>query len=149
MKNDKILSGLIAGIMGAIVQTIVTYLLHQMHLSNIHYLQLAGDLFLHAEDAKGFSGFLVGLFADLTIGSIWGIIFAIMYPYLKMDNAWLIKSIGFGLFLWVVGIGLLERTLHIYPPLERSPSANLSLLLGSVLYALIASWCLKRTMIKT
>jgi len=96
MQRDNIYIGIIAGIAGAIVQSTVTYVLYILGFTKVHYVQLAGELFLDTEVSNSALGIIVGLFADLTFGASWGILLVLLYPYLKMINAWLLKSIGFG-----------------------------------------------------
>ncbi|MCL6589657.1 MAG: hypothetical protein K6U80_06870 [Firmicutes bacterium] len=144
MKDDRIITGIIAGTSGSLGQSLLTYLLVVLEISKIHYLLLAGDIFLYHDAVQTAYGLAVGFFADITIGSIWGIILAFIYPMMKMENAWFLKSIGFGLITWLIGIGFLERMFHVFPLLEKSPKSSLSLLAGSITFGLITSWMIKR-----
>jgi len=57
---------------------------------------------------------------------------------------WLLKSIGFAGFVWVLGIGLLDRIFKLVPALYNDAPTNLALLASDLVYSISMAYFVVR-----
>jgi len=133
-----------AGIIGSILQTVFSYLLFLLGIAKTHYLLIAGEFFLNSKALHTFAGYIVGFVADITAGGFFALVFVYFLSITGKDY-WILKAIGYTGFVWVVGIGLLDRALKIAPVLHQDAVTNLALLGSDLVYSftmayLVVKW---------
>lgn len=133
--SDRVSIAIIAGILGSIIQTVLSYLIFLFGISKTHYLMVAGAFFLRNEALQTPAGYLVGFMADITAGGFFALIFVYFLSITGKDY-WVLKALGYAGFVWIAGIGLMDRVLNLVPVLQTDPITNLALLVSDVFYSL-------------
>lgn len=104
MKNDRITGGAIAGIIGAVVQNIYGQIVKGIGLTDVAFVDFA-KVIAFGKPVPGTISFISGLLAHLTLGMIFGTLFALIV--MKTSSKYfLFKCIGYGAALWFITLGL-------------------------------------------
>ena len=75
-KEDRLVAGAVAGIAGILVQTIYALLIKYSDLTDRIYIDFA-QVIIMSENRPGLSAFFIGLIAQLVIGGMFGVVFAL------------------------------------------------------------------------
>lgn len=142
--SDRLVVAFVAGIIGSILQTALSYILFLAGLAKTHYLLIAGEFLLNSSPLHTPLGYFVGFLADIIAGGVFAVIFVYILSITGKDY-WLLKSIGFAGVLWLFSIGLIDRTFKLVPALYNDTSTNLALLASDLVYAvtvgfLVVKW---------
>lgn len=103
--SDRIIHGMITGIIAGTPDTIINALEHRAGLTDVSYSQLGANVFLPTEKVNNKYAGAVGLLANYTMLSVTGILFTYLLSATGRDKA-LLKGIGFGIFTWLTVYGM-------------------------------------------
>ena len=106
MYKDKVIAGIILGLLADTVKLITNYTMFHFNLTKITFWQITATRFLKKDDLFQPIAYLIGGIADITITSIIGISFIYLISYIGREYLW-VKGIGFGMTIWVVLFGTL------------------------------------------
>ena len=140
MIRDRIVAGGIAGISASVIQNIYGQLIKGAGLTDRAFLDFA-EIALFGQTYNGVLGFIAGVIAHLTFGLMFGIMFALII--LKTSNNYLyIKGTGVGIAIWFWTLAV--ATLFNLPMFAViPPSASVLILIGAILWGIIAAFSLK------
>jgi len=106
MIRDRLLPGVIVGLLADAVKLMVNYLAYLLNLTPVVFWQLIATRFLQKQDLFKPVTYLIGGIADITITIILGVLF---FYFIKVFGSryLYIKGIGFALAIWVGLFGTL------------------------------------------
>jgi len=140
LKNDRMIAGAISGMLASVIQEIYANTTTVLGFSNRDFGDYAGVLVM-SQNYQGLLAHVIQLLAHISVGALFGIIFAALFRY-ATSNYWWLKGIIYGSVLWVLltGIGtLFKMPMWINIP----PRAALDLYLGSVVFGFSTAYILK------
>ncbi|WP_366923037.1 hypothetical protein MFMK1_003525 [Metallumcola ferriviriculae] len=121
MFHDKFITGVLIGVLADAVKLIFNYIAFSMGFTNVVFWQITAARFLGKADLFKPSAYLIGGIADLTVTAALGVVFLFTIYYLiGTDYLW-VKSIGFGMAVWVGLFGTLLGE-SVQGKLPQSPS---------------------------
>lgn len=120
MVKDKIITGVIIGILADAIKLTVNYIGYLFNFTPVIFWQITASKFLGKKDLFKPLAYLIGAAADITVTALLGIVFVYFVYYLGSRHLW-IKGIGFGLAVWVVLLGTLlgqaaQKNFALDPP---------------------------------
>ena len=140
LKNDRMIAGAISGMLASVIQEIYANMTTVLGFSNRDFGDYAGVLVM-SQNYQGLLAHVIQLLAHISVGALFGIIFAAVFRYTSSAYWWL-KGITYGSILWVLltGVGtLFKMPMWINIP----PRAALDLYLGSVVFGFSTAYILK------
>ena len=140
MFNDRLITGALAGLAGAVIRDAYSLTLKATGLTDQSFIDLAQVLVMSRPSA-GIIAFFVGLISDLGVAALLGVIFAYLISYTS-DKFYLFKGLGYGIIVWITAM-ILGNAFNF--PLFENVSVNLALatLIGNVIFGLITAFALK------
>lgn len=140
MKNDRITGGAIAGIIGAVVQNLYGLIVKGVGLTDITFVDFA-TVIAFGKSTHGIIGSITGLLAHLTLGMIFGTLFALIV--MKTSSKYfLLKCIGYGAALWFITLGLgAIFKLPVFTGIP--PVSQLTTFVGAIVFGLANGYSLK------
>lgn len=105
--KDRIIHGMITGIIAGTPDTIINALEHRAGLTDLTYSQLGANVFVPKSKINNKKALVPGLLANYTVISATGILFTYILSATGRDKA-VIKGICFGILSWlaIYGIGV-------------------------------------------
>ena len=103
-EDNRFLYAVIAGIIGAIAKDILSLLFKFMGIVNYFTWNVAADFFVDGKEIFGFWGHVVGGLTDLFLGSLIGVIFAMMIEVFGPKH-YILKGIGLAWLVWGILVG--------------------------------------------
>lgn len=112
MLKDKVMVGVIVGVLADAVKLIVNYLLYKLGYATVVFWQIIATRFLEKEFLSTPSAYIIGAIADITVTAALGVVFIYSIYFIGREYL-IIKGIGFGLIIWVGLFGtLLGQSVH-------------------------------------
>lgn len=134
MLKDKIMVGVIVGLLADAVKLIVNYILYLLDLTQVVFWQIVATLIVEKSDLHVPLTYLIGAIADFTVTAGLGVVFIYLIKYIGNKYLW-IKGIGFGMFVWVSLFGtLLGQSVH--EKLPQTPSGILVTIIAHFFFGL-------------
>ncbi len=130
--KDRIVHGMISGILAGIPDTILNGLAHRAGLSELSYTKMEANIFLPQNRVNSKGAGLLGLMANYTLLGISGVGFSYLLAITGRDRA-LIKGIGYGLTSWLLFYGVAAK---LGLPVTRKVKKPLTPLLSFVDHAI-------------
>lgn len=106
MIRDKLILGIIVGLLADAVKLTFNYLAFKLGFTKVVFWQLVAALLLEKEYIHKPIALLVGGITDLIVASFYGVVF-IYFIYLSGKVHLWIKGIGFGMIVWVSILGFI------------------------------------------
>ena len=75
MKQDPVISGSIAGVVGTIAKEIIDFILVAIGFSKYTYWSIAASIFILPKDVNKLGGWILGALADIIASAVLGIVF--------------------------------------------------------------------------
>ncbi|HHX74823.1 MAG TPA: hypothetical protein GX699_07960 [Firmicutes bacterium] len=100
MLKDKVVLGLVVGILADAVKLSVNYLAYYLGFTSVVFWQIVAGTVLSRADIFTPLGLLIGALADVVVTSILGSVFIYLLSLSGRENIW-IKGAGFGMFAWI------------------------------------------------
>lgn len=138
MKQDPIIYGGIAGIIGTIAKELVDFISVAVGFSKHTYWHVAASIFVEPKEVTKVGALVVGALADLITGAFFGILLLFFVRYTKKDYLYL-KGLGFGWFIWLFlfGIAINLEIVHIIP---MGIGTSLSAFIEHSIFGLTTVW---------
>lgn len=99
MVKDKIMIGLLIGLLADAVKLSINFALYLLNFTNVVFWQITATRFLERNDLFRPIAFLIGGVADIVVTAFLGIIFVYVIDYIGRENLW-VKGVGFGMLIW-------------------------------------------------
>ncbi len=131
MLKDKMVIGIIIGLLADIVKLSFNYLSFTLNYTPVVFWQIVAATGLAKEDVFTPAGLLIGAITDITIAMFLGVIFIYFIYLTGKENLW-IKGIGFGMLVWVMFFVVIEG--QLVP--EKIPPEPLGILVTIVAHFL-------------
>lgn len=140
MFNDRLITGALAGLAGAVIRDTYSLTLKATGLTDRSFIDFAQVLVM-SRPSTGIIAFLVGLISDLGVAALLGVIFAYLISFTS-DKFYIFKGLGYGIIVWISAM-ILGNAFNF--PLFENVSATLALatLIGNVIFGLAAAFALK------
>jgi hypothetical protein len=138
--KDRLLSGGIAGMVGAVVQNIYSYVIRGLNLAEHTYSDFATTV-LTSRVYSDPVGLVVGFIAYLAVGVILGILFAYLIASTGSDYHY-IKGLLYGLVMWFILTGF-GTIFGLATFIGIPPVSALLILAGGLLYGVVTAYMLK------
>lgn len=132
--------GILAGIIGAVVQNIFTRPLVWFHIIDAGVLEQAKKILL-SQNMTGYLPSLIGLIGHLLYSGLWGGIFALLIT--KYPGHRYFMGTGMGLAAWMT-IMFISTTLGKHEAGQEEALHALFLLIGGALYGITTAWAFDR-----
>ncbi|PKM81954.1 MAG: hypothetical protein CVU89_06340 [Firmicutes bacterium HGW-Firmicutes-14] len=140
MRSDRISSGALAGIIGAVVQDIYGHTAKTFGITDRIFLDFAKIVLFH-KPYGGIFGFIAGILSHLTFGMITGVLF--VYLIKRTSSRYLYyKGMGMGMTIWFFSLGV--ATLYNLPLFKDIPPVPaLITFVGALIWGLATAFSLK------
>jgi hypothetical protein len=138
---DRVVKGILAGMSGAIVQDIYTFICKSIGFTNITYLDVAKAV-LFNQSFKGFLALFVGFLGQLVIDGFWGIGFAFFIKYTS-SRYYLLKGVFWGCGIWFLVRVIITKFFGLPVLGENTPQVALFFFIGASLFGLTVATILK------
>lgn len=139
-KNDRLISGGIAGAIGGLIQIIFEQTAKALGITDRAFIDFSKVLIMF-KPYNGLTAFIVGFISQIIIAIIFGVIFGYIIQ-LTSSRYYVIKGIGFGAAIWCILLGF--GTIFSLPLFKDiPPNASLSAFVGSLIYGFITAYALK------
>jgi hypothetical protein len=132
MPKDKVVIGVIIGLLADGLKLISNYIMFKLDFTKVVFWQITASNFLEKKDLFKPIAYFIGAVADITVTSFLGIIFVFFITYAGKNYLY-IKSIGYGLFIWVALFGTL-LTQEVQQKLPQSPSGIVVTIIAHLVY---------------
>lgn len=134
--KDRILLGLISGILAGVPGRIINKFIYKKGLTDIRYNPMAAELFLPKKASKTQGGVLLGLIVNNINVAVNGVGLAYLLSATGKDHK-LLKGMGTGAFLWIMIDGIMgSQMLKIKSSKPLGPAIRL---LDHLLYGALCS----------
>ncbi len=142
LKQDVLIFGAIAGIIGNIVKLILVFILHSIGFIQYSFGHIAAGYFVQLNDVNSLPSLINGYFSDFIYAGILGII---IYIILRNTSFYLaeVKGVIFGGAIHLMNNGILLFS-QINSVHDLPAQTHLMLLFPSMLFGLITCIILKR-----
>lgn len=140
MINDQTTKGIIAGVIGAVVQNIYIYFTQLLGFTKLNY-QDYSQVVIFLRIYKGMLPTFLGILGHF----VWDILFGIIFAYLikfTPRKLYIIKGVVYGVIIWYLiklGATLFRLTVFMSPP----PNSVFVFFIGSILYGAAIAYVLK------
>lgn len=134
MSKDLVLLGTAVGLLADAVKLIINYILYLFNLTNVVFWQITASRFLAGDDLFKPVTYFVGGVADVTVTAALGIIFVYFIYFTGRDYLW-VKSVGFGLVVWVGLFGTLLGQ-SVQAKIPQGPSGIIVTIIAHVVFGL-------------
>jgi hypothetical protein len=104
MYEDRIIIGIIIGILANTVKLTVNYLSFLFSFTEVVFWNIVATQFLEKKDLFSPAAYVIGGVADIVVTSALGVAFVYFVRYTGSRHLW-IKGPGFGLLVWVLIFG--------------------------------------------
>lgn len=138
MKQDPIIYGGIAGIIGTIAKEAVDFISVAVGFSKHTYWHVAASIFVHPQEVTKVGGVVLGALADMIIGAFFGVLLLYFIKFTKKDYLY-IKGLGFSWLIWLFLFGMVVN-LHIVRITPADIGTSLSAFIEHSLFGLTAAW---------
>ncbi|KNZ69020.1 hypothetical protein Tfer_2382 [Thermincola ferriacetica] len=139
--NDRLVSGVIAGMAGALAQNLYALVAKLLGLTDIIYVDIAAAVLFH-RNYPGWVASVVGLAGHLVVDSFWGFCYALIIEAGSSRYLYF-KGAVFGMAIWflirVIGVQVLELPVFT----GTSPVDALVYFFGGILFGLTISYVLR------
>lgn len=133
--KDRIILGMISGIVAALPAQLANAVEHKLGLIDIPYSQLASKLFIPERKIKSTTGKSLSFLINSINTSVTGVFLTYLLSFTGKDKA-IIKGIGTGTVLWVIGNGFVSNTL-----LTKKPKKTITPFLSCLDHAVYGGLC--------
>ena len=106
--KDRIIHGMITGILAGTPDTIINALEHRAGLNDLTYSQMGANLFLPKDKIHNKKAHSLGLLANYTVLGASGVLFSYLLSATGRDRA-VMKGISYGIISWLAVYGLGAR----------------------------------------
>lgn len=138
--NDRLVAGGIAGMVGAAVQNLYSYLVRWLNLTDYTYSDFATTVLTNRVYSDPI-GIISGFMAYLSVGVILGVLFAYLVSSTASDFLYL-KALFYGFVLWFILTGF--GTIFGLPTFQNmSPISALSILFGGFIFSVVTAFTIK------
>ncbi len=146
MKNDRLLTGALAGLIGSVAQNIYGQIAKGLTITDRAFLDFA-EVALLNRTYGGFLGIVTGTLSHLVFGILVGVLFA--YLLRKTSSNYLyLKGLGMGIAIWFFSLAI--GTLFKLPMFtEIPPGPALTMFVGALLWGAVTAFTLKMLERKT
>lgn len=103
--KDRIIHGMISGIIAGTPDTIINALEHRAGLTDLTYSQMGANVFLPKNKINNKKANCLGLLANYTMLGISGVLFSYLLSATGRDKA-LMKGVAYGIFSWLAIYGM-------------------------------------------
>lgn len=134
MLKDRVITGVIIGILADIIKLISNYIMYLIGMTDVIFWQITATHFLEKKDLFKPVVYFIGVITDITVTGVLGVIFILFIYFLGKDYL-LIKSIGFGLFVWVALFGTLLSQ-EVQQKIPQEPSGIVVTIIAHIVYSL-------------
>ena len=110
MLKDRIIIGIIIGILADVVKLSFNYLSFALNYTPVVFWQIVAATGLAREDVFTPIGIFIGGITDVIVAMFLGVIFIYFIYLTGKENLW-IKGIGFGMLVWVIFFVVVEGQL--------------------------------------
>lgn len=138
MKQDPIIFGGIAGIIGTIAKEILDFIFVAIGFSKYSYWNIAASLFILPKDVNRSGGWILGALTDIIASAVFGVILLYVIKFTGRKYLY-IKGIGFGWFIWVLFFGVVIN-LHVVRITPTDIGTSLSSFFEHLIFGLTTAW---------
>ncbi len=136
MFKDDFTAWFVAGMIGSVVKDLYGLLAVVSRFATFHIIHIAADIFLKPRHIQLFTGYLVGIIIDLSVGGLFGILSGLILRYFSSRN-FLLKGFVIGFTIWISIFGLILHTLpQVFEIQVNQPNEVLNFLLVHVVYGI-------------
>lgn len=132
--NDRLTRGVIAGIAGGIVMSVIDYIFYALGIVEVLYLDWAAVL-IYGYRFNTTMEAVIAQFGQFLFSGIMGIIFAYLLPLVTSVN-YLFKGMLFGLIVWF-GSYALTLLFKVTPLIPIHADTVLSNIVTAIIYGLV------------
>ncbi len=134
MLKDKIIIGIIIGLLSNTVKLTFNYLSFRLNFTTVVFWQLVSATVLEREDVFTPVGILIGAVTDIIVTVFLGVLFIYIIYFTGKENLW-IKGVGFGMLVWV-NFFVIVRGQFIQGKIPPEPSGILVTIVAHFLFGL-------------
>jgi len=139
MMKDRLVAGGVAGLIAIIISNIYGLTSKALGFTDRIFIDFAKVLIMF-KPYKGSLGFIVGEIAILTIGVLWGVVYAYIIK-ITSSRYNILKGWGYGLLLWMLLSGF--GTIFDLPLFKDiPPHAAINNIIESSIYGLVTAYAL-------
>ncbi|ATW23781.1 hypothetical protein [Candidatus Formimonas warabiya] len=109
---DRVMIGSIAGISGAGILALFSFVFNFLGITQIELLFLNSSIFLLEPTAHSIAGNLYGLIIHLLVGAMVGVVYIYLLPYTGTDYL-IYKGIFLGAITWLIIGGVMANILNL------------------------------------
>ena len=139
--KDRMVAGGVAGLIGAAVQNIYSYVMVGLNLAQFTYSDFATSVLTNRVYSDSL-GLVAGFVAYLSVGVILGILFAYLISATSNDYLY-VKGLFYGFILWFLLTGF-GTAFRLPAFLNLPPVSTLSILVGGLIFGVITAFVLKQ-----
>ena len=134
MLKDKIVIGILVGLLADAVKLSFNYISFTLNFTEVVFWQLVSATVLAKEDVFTPVGILIGAVADIIVTMLIGVVFIYIIYFTGKENLW-IKGIGVGMLVWVNFFVIVQGQL-IQDKIPPVPSGLLVTIMAHFLFGL-------------
>lgn len=139
-KKDLIFTGSIAGILGNIPKTLLTWTFYFMGLTKFTFVHISAGYFVSDKYLNHPLSLLVGFISDYTLAGVMGVLILLLLRYTGSDYA-LYKGAGFGTLMYIFLFGV-AMAIDVTRVSITTPLPSLILLFPHILFGLTTAFLL-------
>ncbi len=141
--KDTLVTGTLAGIVGAIVLDVVTYLALVIGIKTSTPWDVAALVFLRPQYLGTISGYIIGIIGSLALGIAAGIMTSMVIKITGSDYAWL-KGVIVAEAVGFATLGFFAPLVKIAGFLKNQPVTNIFAMVNLFIFGLVTGYFIKR-----
>jgi hypothetical protein len=141
VKRDVFIRSVYAGMLSAIIYTLVELVLINLGLQHASVWRAAAGMYLPFDQVATPLGTLIGTIGHLTVGGLWGISFYILLLFIGLDRS-VYKGVLFGFCIWLFSAIMMRWGVTSYVYFDSSE--QLGALIGTLTFGLSLGFLVPR-----